>query len=92
MEEVVEGKLPSKIILEIKVPRDNEITPEATSQMIANLAGALRHSFADRLLRRKKPSITLEIVTFNQAIHDGLRGTDSKCVTPRLGGCILLSS
>ncbi len=66
---MVEGKLPSKIILEIKVPRDNEITPEATSQMIANLAGALRHSFADRLLRRKRPSITLEIATFEQAIH-----------------------
>ena len=33
--------------------------------MIANLAGALRHSFADKLLRRKKPSITLEIATLS---------------------------
>lgn len=69
MEAEVEGKLPSKVILEVKVPRDTEITPEATSQMIANLAGALRHSFTDRILRREKPVLSLEIATYNQSIH-----------------------
>jgi len=56
-----------KIILEIKVPRQGEETPEAAQQLFANLANALPPS---RLLFKKnKKSISLEIAGFDQAIH-----------------------
>jgi hypothetical protein len=57
-----------KIILEVKVPRLGEETPEAAQQLFANLAHTLPQSNIFRLGAKKK-SFSLEIAGFDQSIH-----------------------
>jgi len=57
-----------KIILEVKVPRSGEETPEAAQQLFANLAHTLPQSNIFKIGARKK-SFSLEIAGFDQSIH-----------------------
>jgi len=56
-----------KVILEIKIPRESEETPEAMVGIFSALAN-LKSSFFDRLLSRERPLI-FEIASYNQIIH-----------------------
>ena len=56
-----------KIILEIKVPKESEETPEAASALLASLSN-IGSSFLDRLLA-KETCLSFEIGLFNQTIR-----------------------
>ncbi|MDP3998322.1 MAG: type IV secretion system DNA-binding domain-containing protein [bacterium] len=60
-------EIQEKVILEIKIPRGSEQTPEVMVGVFAALSN-LKSSFLDRLFKREKPLI-FEIVVYNQAIH-----------------------
>ncbi len=60
-------ELEEKVILEIKIPRGSEETPEAMASCFSALTN-LKSSFWDRLLSREKP-LVFEIASYNQAIH-----------------------
>ena len=56
-----------KVILEIKIPRGSEETPEAMAGVFSALTN-IKSSFLDRFLGREKP-LVFEIAAYNQAIH-----------------------
>lgn len=56
-----------KVILELKMPRESEETPEAMAGVFSALTN-IKSSFFDRLLGREKP-LVFEIAAYNQAIH-----------------------
>lgn len=62
------NQIPNITILELRVPRDSEISWESTAQMLANLTGNFRFDKYGKLFRRISPSMTLEIATINQSI------------------------
>lgn len=55
-----------KVVLEIRVPRGNEYTPEAAASLFTTIVKTLP---APKLFSRKRPSIALEIACFGQTIH-----------------------
>ena len=58
------------MILEIKIPRENEYTPESAATLFSSLTKALSSpSIFGRLLRKKIGSVTLEIACYQQRIH-----------------------
>lgn len=60
-------ELPEKVILELRISRDTEHTPESMAGVFAALAN-LRSSFIDRILSREKP-LVFEVATLQQMIH-----------------------
>jgi len=66
---VQKNTLGGKIVLEIKLPRQNEETPEAFATFLANFASILQSSFFVKLLGKEPNSISLEIACFAQSIH-----------------------
>lgn len=61
--------LGSKTILELKIPRDTEETPEVAAGILANLISLVGYSFFDRIFFKKRPAVFLEIATVDQAIR-----------------------
>ncbi|GAF74932.1 unnamed protein product, partial [marine sediment metagenome] len=57
------------VFLEVKVPRESEETPESMVSFLASLSHLLRGSSLLKRLGGKKPSLSLEIAAFDQAIH-----------------------
>lgn len=57
------------VFLEVKMPREGEETPEAMASFLAGLSRLLRGGTLARLLGGHVPSISLEIVGFDQGIH-----------------------
>ncbi len=62
------NQIPGMTILEIRVPRDSEVSWESTVQMLTNLRGNFGFDKYARLFRRQVPSMTFEIATINQSI------------------------
>jgi len=59
-----------KIILEIKIPRENEYTPESAAALFSGFAKTLSSaSLLDRLKRKKAEPVILETACFSQRIH-----------------------
>lgn len=58
-----------KTILELKIPRDCEETPEVAAAFLANLASLVKYPLLDRLLWKKRPTVFLEIAALDQGIH-----------------------
>ncbi len=56
-------------ILEIRLPQDNEFTPESMSSLLSNFSQFTDSSFLNRLLGRKKTIASLEITLQNNQIH-----------------------
>jgi len=56
-------------IFEIRLPQENEFTLESASTLLANFSQRGSGSFIDRLMRRKKLIVSLEIVLFDGQIH-----------------------
>jgi len=56
-----------RVILELRLPRESEETPEAMAACFSALAN-IRSSFWERLLRKEKPMF-FEISAYNQTIH-----------------------
>lgn len=57
-------------IFEIRVPKDNEYTPENAASFLAALVGIGGRSLVSMLLRRSpKAALALEIITVNQRVH-----------------------
>lgn len=65
------------IIVELKVPRETEQSPEVAAQFFANLTRIIRHSMMGKLLGQKTPTVTLEIVSYQQSIKFYLICTSS---------------
>lgn len=60
----------SLTIFEIRVPKDNEYTPENAASFLASLVGGSRGSLLTKFLRRSIPAaLSLEIVTQEQRTH-----------------------
>lgn len=62
------NQIPGMTILELRVPRDSEVSWESTAQMLTNLSGNFRFDKYARLFRRTVPSMSFEIATINQSI------------------------
>ena len=60
-------KIEKNVILELRLPRDTEHTPETMAGVFASLSN-IRLSFLDRLLGKGQP-IVFEIATYEQVIH-----------------------
>jgi len=59
-----------KIIFEIKVPRENEYTPESAANLFSGFSKALSStSVLQRFLGKQSDSLTLEIACHQQRIH-----------------------
>ncbi len=59
-----------KVLFEIKIPRENEYTPEAATALFAGFTKSLfSPSFMSRLRRKKADPLILEIACFQQRIH-----------------------
>jgi len=59
-----------KIILEIRIPRENEYTPESAASLFSGFVKTLSSaSFIDRLRRKEPEPVILEIVCFEQQIR-----------------------
>jgi len=59
-----------KIILEIRIPRENEYTPESAATLFSGFSKALSsQSLVQRLLRKQSEPLILEIACHQQAIH-----------------------
>ncbi|HUS60004.1 MAG TPA: type IV secretion system DNA-binding domain-containing protein [Nevskiaceae bacterium] len=59
-----------KAILEIKIPRENEYTPESAAALFAGFTETLSsRSFLDRIRCRQPEPLILEIACFKQEIH-----------------------
>ncbi|MDO8551471.1 MAG: type IV secretion system DNA-binding domain-containing protein [bacterium] len=56
-----------KVILEIRIPRGSEQTPEGMVSIFSAL-GTLKSSFWEHLLSREKP-LVFEIAAYNQTVH-----------------------
>lgn len=61
--------LGDKVVLEVKLSRQSEATPEAFATFLSNFASVLRSSFFENLLGREPTSISLEIACFEQSVH-----------------------
>lgn len=55
--------------LEIRLPQNNEFTPESMSSLLSNFTQFTKQSFLDRLLWRKTTIASLEIVLIDGQIH-----------------------
>lgn len=53
----------------LKVPRDNQSTPEATKTFLSALLGINQRSFLDKLFKKGGVKLALEIVSSNQQIY-----------------------
>ncbi len=62
------NQIPNMTMLELRVPRDSEVSWEATVQMLTNLKGNFGFDKYAKLFRRHIPSMSLEIATINQSI------------------------
>ena len=59
-----------KVFLEIKIPRENEYTPESAAVLFSGFTKILSpQSILDRILGRQSQSLILEIACFQQVIH-----------------------
>lgn len=59
-----------KIILEIKIPRENEYTPESAASLFSGFVKTLSSaSFLDRLRRKEPEPVILEIACYEQQIR-----------------------
>lgn len=58
-----------KILLEVKIPRESEETPEAFASILSNLSSVLTTSKLKHILKKEPKSISLEIACINQSIH-----------------------
>ena len=56
-------------ILEIRLPQENEFTPESMSSLLSNFVQMSHSSFFNRLLGKKSTITSLEIVLQNGQIH-----------------------
>lgn len=61
--------LDNTIVVEIKLPRQAEETPESFAAFLSNFASILQSSFFSRLLGKEPNSISLEIACFDQSVH-----------------------
>ena len=60
----------SSLILEIRIPRENEYTPASAGALFTSFSRTLTNpSFLDRLKKKQGDSLTLEIVSHHQQIH-----------------------
>jgi len=55
--------------LEIRLPQDNEYTPESMSSLLSNFTQIGKNGFFDHLLGKKNLVCSLEIALLNQQIH-----------------------
>lgn len=59
-----------KTILEIKIPRENEYTPESAAALFSSFTKTLSSpSVMDRIMGKKPENLVLEIASINQEIH-----------------------
>ncbi|OGV90099.1 hypothetical protein A2Z41_03735 [Microgenomates group bacterium RBG_19FT_COMBO_39_10] len=59
-----------KIILEIRIPRENEYTPESAANLFSSFSKALSsQSIFQRILRKQSEPLILEIACHQQRIH-----------------------
>lgn len=59
-----------QITLEVKLPRENQYTPESAAVLFASLSKSLSTtSFFEKLQGKKAETLTLEIISFSQQIH-----------------------
>ena len=58
-----------KTIFELRVPRENEYTPEVTASLLSSLARGGRTSFWGKLKGKTGVNLSLEIACFGQTIH-----------------------
>jgi hypothetical protein len=58
-----------KIVFELRVPRENEYTPEVAASLLSSLARGARTSFLEKLKGRAGVNLALEIACFDQTIH-----------------------
>jgi len=59
-----------KIIIEIKIPRENEYTPESAANLFSGFSKTLSSpSFLNRLMRKESEPLILEIASHQQGIH-----------------------
>lgn len=56
-------------ILEIRLPQENEFTPESMSSLLSNFIQMGKSSFFDKLFGKKSTIISLEIILKNGQIH-----------------------
>ena len=56
-------------ILEIRLPQDNEFTPESMSSLLSNFSQFSEGGIIDRLFHRRKTIASLEITLQNSQIH-----------------------
>ena len=56
-------------ILEIRLPQENEFTPESMSSLLSNFIQTSKSSFLNKLLRKKSTITSLEIVLKDGQIH-----------------------
>nr|MBP6989754.1 hypothetical protein [Candidatus Shapirobacteria bacterium] len=56
-------------ILEIRLPQENEFTPESMSSLLSNFVQMSHLSFFNRILGKKPTIISLEIVLQKGQIH-----------------------
>lgn len=55
--------------LEVRLPQDNEYTPESMSSLLSNFTQIGKNSFLNSLLHKKNLVCSLEIALLNQQIH-----------------------
>lgn len=58
-----------KVILEVKMSRTSEETPEAFASFLSNFASVLSSSFFSKLIGKEPNSIALEIACWDQTVH-----------------------
>ncbi len=56
-------------ILEIRLPQDNEFTPESMSSLLSNFVQMSRNSFLNKILGKKSTITSLEIILKDGQIH-----------------------
>jgi len=56
-------------LLEVRLPQENEFTPESMSSLLSNFTQFTPGSFLDKLLKRKKTLASLEIVLQNGQVR-----------------------
>lgn len=61
-------EISEKVVLELRLPRESEETPEAMASLFAAFANHLRSSFLVRLLGKEEP-LSLEIAVYDQIIR-----------------------
>jgi len=62
------SQIKEQVILEIKIPRESEETPEAMAQIFSALSN-IRSSIKDKVFFARKRPLVFEIANYNQVIH-----------------------